>query len=137
MLVIRQPPRSTRADTLLPYTTLFRSLATKRATEREPGLPRGEATLQRGVAALPDRRPLDRERGFEHQCGRGGPGGVARQLSAHRPHMRVPTWQRDGDIVLGKRRGTIEPVDRALTRELEHELSALASQHDPANAFGG
>src|SRR3546814_16115221 len=51
--------------------------------------------------------------------------------------MRVPTWQRDGHIVLGKRRGTIEPVDRALTRELEHELSALASQHDPADAFGG
>src|SRR3546814_5021420 len=46
-------------------------------------------------------------------------------------------WQRDGHIVLGKRRGTIEPVDRALTRELEHELSALASQHDPADAFGG
>src|SRR3546814_15095344 len=51
--------------------------------------------------------------------------------------MRVPTWQRDGHIVLGKRRGTIEPVDRALTRELEHELSALASQQDPADAFGG
>src|SRR3546814_10172771 len=92
---------------------------TKRATEREPGLPIGEATLQRGVAALPDRRPLDRERGFDHQCGRGVPGGVERQLSAHLPHMRVPTWQRDGHIVLGKRRGTIEPVDRALTRELE------------------
>src|SRR3546814_20425971 len=66
-------------------------LATKRATEREPGLPIGEATLQRGVAALPDRRPLDRERGFDHQCGRGVPGGVERQLSAHLPHMRVPT----------------------------------------------
>src|SRR3546814_14240513 len=26
-LMIRRPPRSTRTDTLLPYTTLFRSLA--------------------------------------------------------------------------------------------------------------
>src|SRR3546814_9149026 len=26
--MIRRPPRSTRTDTLLPYTTLFRSLAT-------------------------------------------------------------------------------------------------------------
>src|SRR3546814_7141164 len=28
--MIRRPPRSTRTDTLLPYTTLFRSLAGKR-----------------------------------------------------------------------------------------------------------
>src|SRR3546814_12677284 len=27
-LMIRRPPRSTRTDTLFPYTTLFRSLAT-------------------------------------------------------------------------------------------------------------
>src|SRR3546814_14789710 len=29
--MIRRPPRSTRTDTLLPYTTLFRSLATANA----------------------------------------------------------------------------------------------------------
>src|SRR3546814_17043767 len=29
-LMIRRPPRSTRTDTLFPYTTLFRSLALKR-----------------------------------------------------------------------------------------------------------
>src|SRR3546814_4716512 len=28
LLMIRRPPRSTRTDTLFPYTTLFRSLAT-------------------------------------------------------------------------------------------------------------
>src|SRR3546814_1794098 len=37
--MIRRPPRSTRTDTLFPYTTLFRSL--------EP------------LAAQPDRRPAD------------------------------------------------------------------------------
>src|SRR3546814_16743439 len=31
-LMIRRPPRSTRTDTLFPYTTLFRSVA-----ERRPG----------------------------------------------------------------------------------------------------
>src|SRR3546814_14823189 len=31
--MIRRPPRSTRTDTLFPYTTLFRSLATRK-TER-------------------------------------------------------------------------------------------------------
>src|SRR3546814_6239001 len=31
--MIRRPPRSTRTDTLFPYTTLFRSTAHTRATE--------------------------------------------------------------------------------------------------------
>src|SRR3546814_6167509 len=31
--MIRRPPRSTRTDTLFPYTTLFRSPAVARATE--------------------------------------------------------------------------------------------------------
>src|SRR3546814_2562579 len=30
-LMIRRPPRSTRTDTLFPYTTLFRSLGTERS----------------------------------------------------------------------------------------------------------
>src|SRR3546814_15391121 len=46
--MIRRPPRSTRTDTLFPYTTLFRSAAPKPATnaDRSPllgtdrGLPR-------------------------------------------------------------------------------------------------
>src|SRR3546814_19834256 len=55
-LMIRRPPRSTRTDTLFPYTTLFRSLGKSRAggprdiAAREPGdpLPRG---LRRHAAA--------------------------------------------------------------------------------------
>src|SRR3546814_2139699 len=31
-LMIRRPPRSTRTDTLFPYTTLFRSMANTRET---------------------------------------------------------------------------------------------------------
>src|SRR3546814_14138730 len=39
--MIRRPPRSTRTDTLFPYTTLFRSLARYAlCTEKRPG---GEA----------------------------------------------------------------------------------------------
>src|SRR3546814_6165864 len=34
-LMIRRPPRSTRTDTLFPYTTLFRSLRDRRAAEFE------------------------------------------------------------------------------------------------------
>src|SRR3546814_13696745 len=40
LLMIRAPPRSTRTDTLFPYTTLFRScpgqVAEADATERQP-----------------------------------------------------------------------------------------------------
>src|SRR3546814_13855154 len=34
-LMIRRPPRSTRTDTLFPYTTLFRSLSRQRRVPRE------------------------------------------------------------------------------------------------------
>src|SRR3546814_1411454 len=34
-LMIRRPPRSTRTDTLFPYTTLFRSLRRRRAARHQ------------------------------------------------------------------------------------------------------
>src|SRR3546814_5070066 len=47
--MIRRPPRSTRTDTLFPYTTLFRSLADG---PRRPGRPERLLTFS---AALPFR----------------------------------------------------------------------------------
>src|SRR3546814_2632569 len=41
--MIRRPPRSTRTDTLFPYTTLFRSQA-----GQPVGVPRGESVLIAG-----------------------------------------------------------------------------------------
>src|SRR3546814_11421078 len=47
-LIIRRPPRSTRTDTLFPYTTLFRSLGTRgpapvrAVTARDADLEAGE-----------------------------------------------------------------------------------------------
>src|SRR3546814_9848078 len=49
--MIRRPPRSTRTDTLFPYTTLFRSVA---VLQRERGLLVGEAELLRGGPHLHD-----------------------------------------------------------------------------------
>src|SRR3546814_9397132 len=54
-LMIRRPPRSTRTDTLFPYTTLFRSSARLQfrlvAHAGERGLPRGtEGAQPRGSA---------------------------------------------------------------------------------------
>src|SRR3546814_15605925 len=53
--MIRRPPRSTRTDTLLPYTTLFRSRADQKGEE-------AEALLQGpGVHAAARRRIEDKQ----------------------------------------------------------------------------
>src|SRR3546814_1039334 len=52
--MIRRPPRSTRTDTLFPYTTLFRSLQ-----DHQGGRPlqgdRGAAACRSGARGTPDR----------------------------------------------------------------------------------
>src|SRR3546814_12625436 len=60
-LMIRRPPRSTRTDTLFPYTTLFRShrlpaLAARRPAGHRPGPAQG----QRGAAHRGRQRALQR-----------------------------------------------------------------------------
>src|SRR3546814_1552524 len=52
-LMIRRPPRSTRTDTLFPYTTLFRSLRHRRT----PGTPADEAGLPGTSAPPPALKP--------------------------------------------------------------------------------
>src|SRR3546814_2650441 len=49
-LMIRRPPRSTRTDTLFPYTTLFRSRPRARGGGR-PSQPSGLSQRQRDVGA--------------------------------------------------------------------------------------
>src|SRR3546814_2492235 len=55
--MIRRPPRSTRTDTLFPYTTLFRSMIASRVAP--PRLPpkksRPSASASCGAAVLPAR----------------------------------------------------------------------------------
>src|SRR3546814_6653910 len=53
--MIRRPPRSTRTDTLFPYTTLFRSPACARQKRRKDGArarPRGDPRRIRRAARL-------------------------------------------------------------------------------------
>src|SRR3546814_7658032 len=53
-LMIRRPPRSTRTDTLFPYTTLFRSSRSWRAAIRSPGTSsRPTRTASRAISPLP------------------------------------------------------------------------------------
>src|SRR3546814_6364223 len=70
--MIRRPPRSTRTDTLFPYTTLFRSLA-RHAGAAGPGRhyrhvrrPLRRGTVDEGAAGLQDHQHVGGGRSEEH-----------------------------------------------------------------------
>src|SRR3546814_14515400 len=56
-LMLRRPPRSTRTDTLFPYTTLFRSFGARRPVAARPRL----------LARRPFRRRDEQGRGRDHR----------------------------------------------------------------------
>src|SRR3546814_4677346 len=64
--MIRRPPRSTRTDTLFPYTTLFRSVALRQVSNRRRKTLNGlKAALEHGPPAdVPEPTPaaVDAER---------------------------------------------------------------------------
>src|SRR3546814_13282048 len=119
-LMIRRPPRSTRTDTLFPYTTLFRSAA-PRHRERPIGFsPRNkEAFLfpRRGTLRHLIHRRLARARAFAARAendriigrrlapvlGRGSRELVQRQLSRQAAGESIPGTR----IARGHRRRTV------------------------------
>src|SRR3546814_12528056 len=95
-LMIRRPPRSTRTDTLFPYTTLFRSdreaAEGERAQEGVDGVARRQSPRRAGTACRPgsaDRRrdaPDRRRAAAGRNRATRGAGGEAPGLC--RPHAR-------------------------------------------------
>src|SRR3546814_9361551 len=87
--MIRRPPRSTRTDTLFPYTTLFRSHhgAARRAGAHRPRLRRLHDRLRHRAhrrRVLPRARPLPLLRAARHHH---GPGAVdPHGAGGHRRH---------------------------------------------------
>src|SRR3546814_19969252 len=66
-LMIRRPPRSTRTDTLCPYTTLFRSLASASALDG------GRTSIEYRVTGMvPERLTPQRAQALERLQGRQG-----------------------------------------------------------------
>src|SRR3546814_1783663 len=68
-LMIRRPPRSTRTDTLLPYTTLFRSHSApcrSRDRRRRCALPPGRLRTHRGARRRRARAACHARRSEEH-----------------------------------------------------------------------
>src|SRR3546814_20189166 len=86
--MIRRPPRSTRTDTLFPYTTLFRSFdLDRRRTERADEIAQGPRELVRdalergkGIAVLrlAQQQPRLAVRGRSRGCRRRSHGGFPR-----------------------------------------------------------
>src|SRR3546814_3212094 len=70
--MIRRPPRSTRTDTLFPYTTLFRSHPTTRERRRHRRSARTKAPVRRlrwraaGAPSCFGLRPAKAQRSEEH-----------------------------------------------------------------------
>src|SRR3546814_15652166 len=62
-LMIRRPPRSTRTDTLFPYTTLFRSVAAPAAgpAEEAPATEEAEASTATTTTTTTNDRPPPRK----------------------------------------------------------------------------
>src|SRR3546814_12434601 len=79
-LIIRRPPRSTRADSLLPYTTLFRSRAVRRQAVIEHAFALAEGRRRVRIAHLLRRRRTG-NRGKRH---RGDP-----KTKCPRPHSNI------------------------------------------------
>src|SRR3546814_11115459 len=61
--MIRRPPRSTRTDTLFPYTTLFRSHGKSNLADRIIQLC-GGLTAREMESQVLDNNPIERERGI-------------------------------------------------------------------------
>src|SRR3546814_519256 len=102
--MIRRPPRSTRTDTLLPYTTLFRS-AVSRSSRRLHGQPRAQRRHPRCIA--------DRHRARLPHRHHDQPGGrLDRELPA-RPDVRIQRFRAaapgadGGDASLAQRRTAV------------------------------
>src|SRR3546814_17738072 len=80
--MIRRPPRSTRTDTLFPYTTLFRSSIEASDAFHAPARPVG---LERGCTPL---RPYPRTE--RRRCARlSGQAGAARRAPPSPPHAVI------------------------------------------------
>src|SRR3546814_1620169 len=83
--MIRRPPRSTRTDTLFPYTTLFRSLDVRvvAAQGRHHRAAAGACAHDRPAHGVPDVHEGEGARGVgAHPLHRGAPGAQRREVVA-------------------------------------------------------
>src|SRR3546814_7556086 len=115
--MIRRPPRSTRTDTLFPYTTLFRSLpALHAALLQSPGEDRAVLNLG-GIANLTLLPRLGEVRGFDTGPANG-------LMDAWCLRHRGEAFDRNG-VFAAQGRGD----DTLLARLLDRKSTRLNSSH--------
>src|SRR3546814_1753476 len=86
--MIRRPPRSTRTDTLFPYTTLFRSCQRGAMGRADDHQRQGAVFLGQGGRTAPARQPRrDRQRD-RYLCGAATPGFVAVRSEEHTSELQ-------------------------------------------------
>src|SRR3546814_11509620 len=109
--MIRRPPRSTRTDTLFPYTTLFRSDDRRRSEEPQTSLalPANEIEGDR------------REKAEQRQPERG-----ARNGADDRGEQGDRQDSRPGDRRLSRRRAGVDEGDAEDRRDREHHAFVVA-----------
>src|SRR3546814_9031773 len=114
--MIRRPPRSTRTDTLFPYTTLFRSPAQPRD--------RVAAIAQLVGLMIAVERDGDREAPAVRPGRRGKPAPCAHAVHARAPFGFLP--------LPGLARGPVGHVDRYFTEYRHHRSLSVPSRTPPS-----
>src|SRR3546814_5319815 len=128
--MIRRPPRSTRTDTLFPYTTLFRSAA-RRARQgvvyrrRSKGVAEAGTSRRRARQYLALRRSRHLSRAEIHELLEAGDRGGA----WHGGGRRLLLAQRERHHHLLRRRDLLRPA-----RHLWHDERARTDRHDLSHA---
>src|SRR3546814_13509530 len=98
--MIRRPPRSTRTDTLFPYTTLFRSIWAGRAAPPHRSPPNAAPSPERRCRAPPQAPNADRLTG--HVAAKlHHPGRLCRVAGGAPPALRPGAPEDGGGGVLG------------------------------------
>src|SRR3546814_7017462 len=121
--MIRRPPRSTRTDTLFPYTTLFRSAlhGRARAPDRPPAAPRPALRAERHRPGEPRRRDADRARRLEPRAATQG------ARPGFRPEGRAPAQSRLHDARPNRRLNPGPQTKTCRSEALTSELQTLMS----------
>src|SRR3546814_5648182 len=136
--MIRGPPRSTRTDTLVPYTTLFRSgRAQRRARDRDLET-RGDAVTRLSRSALatlpeqvirPARDPAAIRTGIVHF----GPGAFHRAHQASRSEEHTSELQSLTRISYAvfclKKKKQIQPEHSTQTPEQQNKTDTIYTHH--------
>src|SRR3546814_4440520 len=123
--MIRRPPRSTRTDTLFPYTTLFRSGSVHRSLAGKSGISRiwaepadcGDFLLEHGLSR--PGRPAPQRCRHDVRCGRS-----EEHTSELQSLMRISYA-----VFCLKKKTTIRPLLITKNQQSEHHEIKLLSNH--------